>query len=1242
MSDKNFRVRHGLEVDGPATIAGTATADGADIGNITVAVTNDNTITTTSGNLAITAAAGSAVTITSENTAPTTISRNTTSNNVTVRSLSLDVQSSGTPAVGFGNTLDWQVEAQPGNTERGGFIAVNLTDITPGSEDFEMRFGLMENGAAYATKMSLDSTGSLDLDNNLTVGGTTVGLAQGTTIEYSENNNRLNRPIVKSTSGNTSGLRIEAPNATASAVAVSSVFNTNDPNNGKFINIRADGSAGPISIRTGQYVAGVFGASGNSIDIYDGNTKYATINPAGPTITTDLVDKAYVDALPANITYTIDASSTTGGANFNLVGSDSTTDTVKFASGTGVTVSQTNASEIGIAIGQPVATTDAVTFASVSANGVDVGLSANTISSTALSIDGEAVGGGSVTVNATDTSPGSGAGQLTIDTSALTYTHTDGALVPGVTGTWSFNPSGTTSFPSYTFPYADGTSNQLLKTDGSGNLSWFTPTDANTTYTIDASSTTGGANFNLVGSDATTDTIKFAGSGATTVTQTSANEITISSTDNNTTYTIDASSTTGGANLNLVGSDSTTDTVKFASGTGVTVSQTSANEMSIAIGQAVGTGDSPSFLGVTAGNLTVGVATDNTIASTNTNGNIVLTPNGTGVAIFDSITRLRGESQATTNNSYVFPASALTSVTDNNGYSAASSFGTTGNGYQANAQYINYTADTRAGSNAAASLNFRQANGNSVAGVNIPWTGVNSVAASASLTNDVLGTSNYNGYATTGFTNDIATMYQGGGIATSHIAQIQGFAAENIADGTKTLTSADITAVASSFRAALGAPQVTGTKGQISFNATTPGVGNAIRVTGTLTGTATGIVSGNTYYIIVTNGSTTATLSDTPNGQPITTTAGTLTGLTLTRCGVTFTIANQTSFPFGRNALVTVSGVNNVTDGTYPVGGAVTSLTSISLGIPHTVAPTLSGTQQFTCPTVTNAGGGWRVRSNVLATPLNPSNRLELVNHTAASATYRADSFVVAGGAYANTGATYLTLNNTDATFTKPIKWSGSTSGTVQISAPAVAGTQTYTLPTAQPTANNQILVSTTGGVMSWVSTNSLAANYLDANWTTAIGTLTANTIYGVPLTSLSATNITIATGAIAIDNATATGPTRITFAQTGRYNLQFSIQIANSDTAEQDLDVWLRKNGTDVADTNTQITVPKQQGGLAGKNIMALNLLLNVTVANDYYELVYATTDADCKPETIAGISTPYVRPQAPAVIVTVVPIGA
>jgi hypothetical protein len=46
----------------------------------------------------------------------------------------------------------------------------------------------------------------------------------------------------------------------------------------------------------------------------------------------------------------------------------------------------------------------------------------------------------------------------------------------------------------------------------------------------------------------------------------------------------------------------------------------------------------------------------------------------------------------------------------------------------------------------------------------------------------------------------------------------------------------------------------------------------------------------------------------------------------------------------------------------------------------------------------------------------------------------------------------------------------GSTSGSVALAAPAVAGTQSYTLPTAVPAANGYALTSTTGGVMSWAA----------------------------------------------------------------------------------------------------------------------------------------------------------------------------
>ena len=722
----------------------------------------------------------------------------------------------------------------------GGSSNAGYLEISTGDDGTEPIYFTQYTGASVTNQITLlDGSGNTTFPKNVTVGndlivtddltvqGDNVNLAQSTTIGYNENNDRANRPEVQSTSGNSSGFRVMAPNATTSAQSNSTVFGSNDIDNGEFLNLRATGStSAPFSVRIGKYTAGVLGASGKSINFTDNVTTYASVNPSGPTVGTDLTTKTYVDGLPDNnTTYAVSAETATGGANLRLTGSDSTTDDVKIASGTNVTV---------------------------------------------------------------------------------------------------------------------------------------TRTDANT--------------------------------------------VTIAATDTNTTYTQNISSTSGGANLNLVGSDSTTDTVKFADGTGVTVSYTDASTATIAIGQAVGTGNSPTFAGVTAGNLTVGVATDNTIASTDTNGNITLDPNGTGVIVFDGVQRLRGEAQASTNNSYVFPANTLTTATDNNGYSAASSFEPNTLGYGANAQYIHYYGDSLAAANLAPALNFRAAEGNSVTGVNLPWLGTNSVAPSAILSGTVLGTHNFNGYATSAFTNDIATQYQGGGTGTSHVIQTQGYAAENLVDGTLTLTSANITAVASSFRVALTTPAVTGTKGQISFGTTTPNIGAAIRVTGTLTGTATGIVSGQNYWIIATNSSTTATLAATPNGPPIDTTAGTLTGLTLTRCGATFTLAGQTSYPFGRNALVTVANVTNITDGTYPVSGLVSSLTSITLGIPHTVAPTLPGTQQFSIPTVTNAGGGYRIRALPLATPLNPANRLNIVDHTAASCTLRANTFTLNTGAYANTG----------------------------------------------------------------------------------------------------------------------------------------------------------------------------------------------------------------------------------------------
>jgi hypothetical protein len=52
-------------------------------------------------------------------------------------------------------------------------------------------------------------------------------------------------------------------------------------------------------------------------------------------------------------------------------------------------------------------------------------------------------------------------------------------------------------------------------------------------------------------------------------------------------------------------------------------------------------------------------------------------------------------------------------------------------------------------------------------------------------------------------------------------------------------------------------------------------------------------------------------------------------------------------------------------------------------------------------------------------------------------------------------------------------------------------------------------------------------------------------------------------------------GDTRITVTQAGIYNVQFSAQIyRTSGGTSQHIDIWLRKNGTDVPSSNTRLNV--------------------------------------------------------------------
>ena len=132
------------------------------------------------------------------------------------------------------------------------------------------------------------------------------------------------------------------------------------------------------------------------------------------------------------------------------------------------------------------------------------------------------------------------------------------------------------------------------------------------------------------------------------------------------------------------------------------------------------------------------------------------------------------------------------------------------------------------------------------------------------------------------------------------------------------------------------------------------------------------------------------------------------------------------------------------------------------------------------------------------------------------------------------------------------------------------------------------------------------------------------NTAYAIKLNSTDESN-----GVSIVSND------RITIANGGTYNLQFSLQLNNTDSQEHDVNIWLRKNGTDIAASNSIVTVPSKHGSVDGHLLPAWNFVFTAA-ANDYYQLMWSTPNTTVSIETIAAGTTP-VTPLTPSVILTV-----
>jgi hypothetical protein len=109
----------------------------------------------------------------------------------------------------------------------------------------------------------------------------------------------------------------------------------------------------------------------------------------------------------------------------------------------------------------------------------------------------------------------------------------------------------------------------------------------------------------------------------------------------------------------------------------------------------------------------------------------------------------------------------------------------------------------------------------------------------------------------------------------------------------------------------------------------------------------------------------------------------------------------------------------------------------------------------------------------------------------------------------------------------------------------------------------------------------------------------------------------------------------RITVAETGIWNLQFSIQLKNTTNSGQDVDIWFRKNGTNIDNSNSRFHPPARKGANDPSHIIAaLNFFVEMN-ESDYIEIMWRTENTNVSIEAF-GTSTSPTRPAVPSAIVT------
>ena len=196
------------------------------------------------------------------------------------------------------------------------------------------------------------------------------------------------------------------------------------------------------------------------------------------------------------------------------------------------------------------------------------------------------------------------------------------------------------------------------------------------------------------------------------------------------------------------------------------------------------------------------------------------------------------------------------------------------------------------------------------------------------------------------------------------------------------------------------------------------------------------------------------------------------------------------------------------------------------------------------------------------------------------------------------------------------------------------------------------ISVASTSGFPSsgWLLIENELISYTTKTATTFDGTITRGVLgttnvahtAGVAITEAQGTGGATTIGKVLFNNTDyangvyvdTTDETKVVFSNAGVYNLQFSAQLLNFTTSEDNVTMWFRQNGVDIPASASIEQVNSKHGSSPGARIMTVNLFATIN-SGDYIQLAWSSDTGNTVVATAPAGTSP-VHPVSPALIFT------